>query len=180
MTTLSRVMTSTAVLGLFALAMPGRFLAQAPTPAHRAALGAGPAEFAAAFGAPVQDLGVAKFYLRCPGAESPGKWGVTFKNGRATGIERSACTGESLDEAAVAAEAPAVMPADAKPVRDFFTTDGRRAHEFRSASLGQLFPASDFVTCDEKGKTELVAAGTLSYARARDGKTWMLAMGKCF
>jgi hypothetical protein len=170
--------TSIVMPGLLAVVLSGGLLAQAQ--AHGATLGAGPAAFAAAFGAPVQDLGVAKFYLRCAGAQSPGKWGVTFKGGRATGIERSACAGEILDEDAVAAEAPAVMPADAKPVREFRTTDGRRAHEFRSVSLGQLFPASDFVTCDEKGKTELVAAGTLSYARAKDGKTWMLAMGKCF
>jgi hypothetical protein len=175
---MSRWTTSIVILSVAAMAAPQPFLAQAKPSA--ATLGAAPAAFEAAFGAPVKDEGVAKFYLRCPGSESPGKWGVTFKGGRATGIERSACAGEVLDEASVVAEAPAVMPADAKPVRDFFTTDGRKAHEFRSLSLSQLFPASDFVTCDDKGKTELVAAGTLSYVRARNGKTWMLAMGKCF
>ncbi len=73
-----------------------------------------------------------------------------------------------------------MMPSDAKPIREFRTSDGRQAHEFRSVSLAKAFSVDDFMGCDAEGRTQKVPAGTLSYATATDGLSWMIILGTCF
>lgn len=143
-------------------------------------VGAGAEAFSAKFGKPLQDFGAAKFYVPCAGSESGAKWGATLKGDKVTSVQRYACGNERLDKAIVKREAMVMMPLDAKPTREFQTADGRRAHEYCGKSLGKLFPAADFVTCDAEGRTEKVAEGTLSYAMTKDGRAWNLILGTCF
>ena len=152
-------------------------------------LGAEAEAFSAKFGKPVKDVGPAKFYGKCAGSESGGKWGVTFpiqgtlKEGfhfKASSIERVVCGSERLDAAISRKEALSLMPADAAPVREFRTADGRQAQEYRSKSLGKVFPAEAFLTCDAEGRTQKIPEGTFSYAMARDGRSWNLILGTCF
>jgi hypothetical protein len=145
-----------------------------------ATVGAGVEAFNATFGKPLKDYGAAKFYAACTGSESGFKWGITLKGEKVTSLQRSACGNERLDEASVKKEVTPMMPLDAKLIRDFRTSDGRTAHEYRSASLGKLFPEADFVTCDAEGRTAKVAAGTFAYAMAKDGRSWNLVLGTCF
>jgi hypothetical protein len=165
-----------AILGVNAILLPATPAAQM----SQATVGAQAPAFASKFGQPVKDFGPAKFYVVCDGSESGTKWGITFKGDKATEIERSACGAEHLDAATTAKEATAMMPSDAKPVREFSASDGRLAHEFRSLSLANAFPAGDFVGCDAEGRSQKVAEGTLSYATATDGRSWMIILGTCF
>ena len=93
---------------------------------------------------------------------------------------RAACGSERLDASTARKEATAMMPSDAKPIRDFQTSDGRQTHELRSVSLAKAFPVDDFVTCDAEGRTQKVLEGTLSYAVETDGRSWMIILGTCF
>jgi hypothetical protein len=154
-----------------------------------ATLGAAPEVFAAAFGKPLQDNGTVKSYGTCPGSESGAKWGIVFgissnpKGGflhQAAAIERHACGSERLDTAAAKKGAVAMMPPDAKPVREFDTPDGRRAQEYRSLSLGKALGADHFLGCTPDGKTAKVPEGTFSFAPSKDGHSWDIILGTCF
>ena len=164
------------ILSLLSVPLADEVTAQAT----QAILGAEAAAFTAQFGKPLLDVGPAKFYTACVGSESGAKWGVTLKGSKITSIERTACGSERLDPAMVKKEAIAMMPSDAAPVREFRTPDGRQAQEYRSSSLGKVFTADDFVTCDAEGRTQKVQQGTISFATAADGRSWHLILGTCF
>lgn len=151
-----------------------------PVPPSKVTLGSAAAAVAARFGKPLKDFGPAKLYVPCDGSENGAKWGVTFRGDEVTAIQRSACGDEHLDATSVKKEATSLMPSDAKLARDFRTPDGREAHEYRSASLAKKFPSADFVTCDAEGRITVVPEGTLSYAMASDGRSWIVILGSCF
>jgi hypothetical protein len=176
--------SSVPLLAVAALGLAAATLGAAP-----ATLGAAPEAFSAMFGKPLQDNGTVKSYGKCAGSEDGTKWGIVFgisgdlKGGfvhPATAIERHACGSEKLDTAAAKKDAAAMMPADAKPVREFIASDGRHAQEYRSASLGKAFPPDHFMACTPDGKMTRVPEGTFSFALAKDGRSWDIILGTCF
>ena len=172
------------ILGMSALSL-SRFAAATPP----ATLGDTPETFSAKFGHPLEDNGPAKSYVKCAGSGGGTKWGIVFgisqspKGGfvhQAAAIERHGCGSERLDSAAAKKEALGMMPADAKPVAEFLTPDGRHAQEYRSTSLGKTLPADHFIGCTPDGKTQKIPEGTFSYALSKDGRSWNIIMGTCF
>lgn len=172
-----RIVT-TAVLLLGACVLGGGNGLSAEGPG--ATLGAAAEDFDAKLGKPLKDYGAARFYVACEGSEIGFKWGITLKDKKVTGIQRSACGNERLDEAAVTNEVREMMRSDSRLVRSFVTPDGRTAHEYGSASLGNSFGEGDFVTCDAEGRIRKTARGTFAYAMAKDGRAWNLILGTCF